>query len=82
MLTEAIESLLRLFEDRVLYFDVNAAKHFAKLATLARSKGKGFPTPDGYIAAIAVAHGFIVASRDTSPYEAANVTVINPWIGL
>lgn len=23
--------------------------------------------------------GFIVASRDTAPYEAASVAVINPW---
>lgn len=38
-----------------------------------------FPTPGGYIAAIAASRGFIVASRDTAPYEAASVTVINPW---
>jgi predicted nucleic acid-binding protein len=37
------------------------------------------PEPDGYIAAVAASRGFIVASRDTSPYEAAGVTVINPW---
>jgi toxin FitB len=45
----------------------------------AKVAGRGFPTPDGYIAAIAASRGFIVASRDTAPYEAANVTVINPW---
>lgn len=36
-------------------------------------------TPDGYIAAIAAARGFAVASRDTSAYQAAGVQVINPW---
>ena len=41
--------------------------------------GKGFPTPDGYIAAIAAAHGFAVASRDTSAFTAAGLTVIDPW---
>lgn len=45
----------------------------------AKVAGRGFPTPDGYIAAIATARGFIVASRDTAPYEAAGVPVINPW---
>jgi predicted nucleic acid-binding protein len=45
----------------------------------ARGAGRGFPTPDGYIAAIAVSRGFIVASRDTAPFEAAGVAVINPW---
>ena len=34
---------------------------------------------NGYIAAIAASRGFIVASRDTAPYEAASVMVINPW---
>ena len=41
--------------------------------------GRGFPTPDGYIAAIAKTRGFSVASRDTAPFEAAGVDVINPW---
>ena len=37
------------------------------------------PTPDGYIAAIAASRGFLVASRDTAPYQAVGVSVINPW---
>ena len=51
----------------------------AWLAVLATPSGRGFPTPDGYIAAIAASRGFIVASRDTAPYAAAGVTAINPW---
>lgn len=35
--------------------------------------------PDGYIAAIAVTHGFAVATRDSSAFEAAGITVIDPW---
>ncbi len=79
MLAQALEGLMKLFRDRVLPFDTDAARCYSELATLARVSGRGFPTPDGYIAAIAVSRGFIVASRDTAPYEAANVTVINPW---
>ncbi len=41
--------------------------------------GKGFPTPDGYIAAIAASHAFAVASRDTGAFSAAGLTVIDPW---
>jgi len=33
----------------------------------------------GYIAAIAAAHGLMVATRDTSPFRAAELNVINPW---
>jgi predicted nucleic acid-binding protein len=79
MLSCALDGLLELFQDRVLPFDTAAARHYAELAVTARNRGLGFPTPDGYIAAIAVARGFIVASRDTSPYEAVGLTVINPW---
>ena len=80
MLAQALDGLIGLFKDRVLPFDTEAARHYALLAITARSCGRGFPTPDGYIAAIAASRGFIVASRDMAPYEAAKVTVINPWI--
>lgn len=79
MLNQALDGLLGLFRGRMLPFDSDAARHYAELAVKARAKGRGFPTPDGYIAAIAVSRGFIVASRDTEPYEAAGVPVINPW---
>ena len=79
MLDRALSELLALFKDRVLPFDTNAARHYADLAVSAKSGGRGFPTPGGHTAAVAASQGFIVASRDTSPYEAAGVTVINPW---
>ena len=81
MLALTLEGLMGLFKDRVLPFDVEAARHYADLAVVAKVSVRGFPTPDGYIAAIAASRGFIVASRDTAPYEAARVTVINPWQG-
>ena len=79
MLAQTLDGLMRLFRDRVLPFDIDAARSYAELAVTAKIAGRGFPTPDGYIAAIAASRGFIVASRDTAPYEAASVTVINPW---
>lgn len=78
-LSVAFERLLALFTDRVLAFDADAATHYAELAAKARALGKGFPTPDGYIGAIALSRGFVVATRDTSPFEAAGIPVINPW---
>lgn len=78
-LTEALDGVMELFADRVLPFDVAAARHYADLAVQARTAGKGFPTPDGYIAAIAASRGFTVATRDTSAFDAAGVVVINPW---
>jgi predicted nucleic acid-binding protein len=78
-LKRALDGLLELFGDRVLPFDTDAARHHTALAVAARNAGRGFPTPDGYIAAIAAARGFMVASRDTSPYEAGGLSVVNPW---
>lgn len=78
-LTEALDGVMELFADRVLPFDVGAARRYAELAVKARAAGKGFPTPDGYIAAIAASKGFAVATRDTSAFDAAGVEVIDPW---
>ncbi|MGF6257010.1 type II toxin-antitoxin system VapC family toxin [Ensifer sp. LBL] len=78
-LAETLDGLLELFGDRVLPFDAACARHYADLAARARAAGKGLPTPDGYIAAIAASKGFAIATRDTSPFEAAGVPVVNPW---
>jgi hypothetical protein len=80
MLSDALDGLMELFEGRVLSFDPAAARHYAELAVTARAAGRGFPVPDGYIAAIAASQGFKVASRDMAPFEAAGVDVINPWL--
>jgi len=79
LLAQTLDGMLRLFRDRVLPFDIDAARCYADLAVAARINGRGFPTPDGYIAAIAASRGFTVASRDTAPYKAVSLRVINPW---
>lgn len=78
-LAEALEGVMELFADRILPFDTVAARRYADLAVKARSAGKGFPTPDGYIAAIAAAWNLVVATRDTSAFDAAGLDVIDPW---
>lgn len=79
LLAQALAGLLGLFRDRVLPFETDAARRYSELAMTARANGRGFPIPDGYIAAIALSRGFIVASRDIAAYQAAGVPVINPW---
>lgn len=78
-LTAALDGLLDLFDGRILPFDLSAARHYADLAVRARNAGKGFPTPDGYIAAVAVSRGFAVATRDASAFNSAGLAVIDPW---
>ncbi|GGE55792.1 VapC ribonuclease Y4jK [Agaricicola taiwanensis] len=78
-LAATLDGMLPLFEGRILAFDTDAARHYADLAVAARKAGKGFPTPDGYIAATAAAHGFTVATRDASAFDAAGIPIIDPW---
>ncbi|MGD0731433.1 MAG: type II toxin-antitoxin system VapC family toxin [Terracidiphilus sp.] len=77
----AMQSLQkRLFADRLLSFDREAAIAFALLGSRAASKGYSISVADCQIAAIAAVHGFTVATRDMAPFLAAGVPVINPWV--
>jgi predicted nucleic acid-binding protein len=78
-LKAVLDGLLTLFADRILPFDTNAARRYTDLAVKAHAVGRGFPTPDGYISAIAASRDFAVASRDSSAFMAAGLTVIDPW---
>ena len=79
MLSEALNGVVELFKNRLLPFGAEAARQYANLAVISRHAGRGFPLSDGYIAAIAVSRGFVVASRDVSPFEGSQVVVIDPW---
>lgn len=79
-LRESLErQVLPLFAGRVLAFDLAASQAYAELMAKARAAGQAIGTVDGYIAATAAAHGMMVATRDTAPFAAAGVPVINPW---
>ena len=71
--------LLPMFANRVLSFDMACTKAYAELLAKSRAVGLAIETADAFIAAIALANGFAVATRDTRPFEAAGVSVINPW---
>lgn len=77
--TSLEQRILPLFSGRILAFDEAASNAYAVLRARARMEGKAIATADGYIAAIAMTHGLIVATRDTGPFEAAGLKVINPW---
>ncbi len=71
--------VLPLFVGRVLAFDMACTNAYAELMAKARAAGLAVGTADGYIAASAAASGFTVATRDTSPFQAVGLAVINPW---
>lgn len=74
-----IGDVIALFGPRLLPFEVRSARVFAILIGRARAAGHAVSMADGQIAAIASAHGFAVATRDTGPFIAAGVPVLDPW---
>jgi predicted nucleic acid-binding protein len=80
LLARELNHLLEiLFERRILRFDRRAAEAFSKISAQGRADGKSLPFGYGQIAAIAQVHGFMVATRDTGPFEEAGVAYIHPW---
>lgn len=75
------EKLLPLFAGRVLSFDVSCTRAYADVLAKVKKSGSGIAAADAVIAATAHEGGFIVATRDTSPFVAAGLKVINPWSG-
>jgi toxin FitB len=79
-LQESLEMrVLPLLSGRVLPIDLGCTQAYAELMAKARASGLAIASADGYIAAIAAANGLTVATRDTSPIEAAGAAVINLW---
>jgi predicted nucleic acid-binding protein len=72
--------VLQIFSGRVLPFNGDTAGNYAHLMARARANGRVISQADGYIAATAVSHGLIVATRDIGAFEAAQVKTLNPWI--
>jgi len=73
------EKIMALFGERIVPFDLAAAKAYAKIVVRARRQGHPISVADAQIAAIAAARRFSVATRDEAPFNAAGVPVINPW---
>jgi predicted nucleic acid-binding protein len=73
------EKIMVLFGERIVPFDLAAAKAYAKIVVRARRHCHPISVADAQIAAIAAARQFSVATRDEAPFNAAGVPVINPW---
>jgi toxin FitB len=77
---ETDDFLDTLFQGRIFAFDKAAAVELAELTAIATRKGQVIGFADGQIAAVASVHKYAVATRDTGPYIAAGLEVINLWL--
>lgn len=80
IISAALDELLaKLFGSRILAYDQDAAVAYSALVSAARKAGKAVSISDGQIGAIASIHNFSVATRDTAPFIALGLPVLNPW---
>jgi predicted nucleic acid-binding protein len=78
-LTEAFEILLKKMDERVVTFDVAAARKASDLMAARHKKGRPVDLRDTMIAGIALAQHATLATRNTPHFEDAAIPLVNPW---
>jgi toxin FitB len=78
-LTAWLDTLLHLYGDRVLAFDVGAARIAGALSDLARSKGLAPGFADIVIGATARVHQLIILTRNVRHFAPLGIPTINPF---
>jgi len=72
--------VLELFGDRILPFNTDSTQSFAKIKSNRKKIGRPISYADAQIAAIALQHGFKLATRNTADFESIEgLELINPW---
>lgn len=67
------------FEGRILAFDQGAAVIWGRLMGEADRAGRPLASADAQIAATAIRHGLVVATRNVADYRISGVAIVNPW---
>jgi hypothetical protein len=71
--------LASLFADRILPFGVQSAEAYARVFSAATAAGNPIHFADAAIAAIALEHNFLLATRNARDYKGTPVRLLNPW---
>ena len=79
-LSFAIENQIsHIFDRRILNFDQQAAQIFGSMNASAAAQGNPIAFADCAIAAMTLANGFALATRNTRDFKGTGVKIINPW---
>jgi len=81
LLTEAFEELLARMGQRVLTFDVAAAREASDLMAARNKKGRPGDLRDTMIAGIALAQHATLATRNIAHFQDTSIPLVNPWTG-
>lgn len=68
-----------MFAGHVLAFDLSGTQTYVEIIAKTQQAGLAITIADRFIAATSAANGFVLAARDTSPFEPADAKNINPW---
>lgn len=68
-----------LYRDRILVFDTASATAYGRIAAARRKAGQTMQQMDGLIAAIALANGVSLATRNERDFANLGLDVINPF---
>ncbi|MEO6012381.1 MAG: type II toxin-antitoxin system VapC family toxin [Devosia sp.] len=71
--------LAQRFEHRLLAVDEAVALAWGDLMGLAKRSGRDLSSMDGLIAATAIAHNLVLATRNTKDFDGFGVELFNPW---
>jgi hypothetical protein len=67
------------FSDRLFDFNVAAAWTYGRILAAARRAGQPMAVPDAAIAAIALANGCALATRNVKDFATTGLDLIDPW---
>jgi predicted nucleic acid-binding protein len=68
------------FQDRILPVDEAIADRWGAISAMTAAKGKPVPVIDGLLAATALHHDLMLATRNGSDVAATGVAILNPWL--
>jgi toxin FitB len=77
-----LDTLLHLYRDRILVFDVAVARIAGALSDAVRAQGRAPGFADIVIAATAQHHGLTILTRNIRHFELLGVPVVDPFMAL
>lgn len=76
---DGYDKLIDLYEDRIVPFDLEAAKHYGPVLAFLEKDGRNPTTADCQIAAIALTREMALATRNVKDFLGLGLTLLNPW---
>lgn len=80
-LMATLERIEAEFDGRILGFSLGAAHFYGDISAKRKLSGHSMETKDAMIAAICLAHGATLATRNTKDFEGLDLKLVNPFEG-